>query len=757
MKRRKLSNHEANSTRGLDPPSAVGPLRRYISRARKTKLRTSDLPKKAFEKGIYTPVGLFISVIRSTVPIAYLYILVVLLRETYLNVGAIQDAVDLHVPSAGLIARGMHVSRGMEVWACLEGLFYVLSRLKIKYLQCKDALEACLHCAPIMELHERRLVWNRMIDCESKDVVEFVTGWFFNEKLENISKYDIRDFTAWCMFEGRNQEHLASQELTQLDAFVSELEERINVQLNWRNSEQEVDGKVLRDSTTTFQFSETMDETPPTFFMNIYENYKLKYEEYREKFENTDFPSMQNVRNFMLEKTQEMNEARERTMETASKMYDKAYFSIIDEGSNMEKYIATLSYATQTFLTPNVDKRISALSHAKHATHAQLTEIWKHMCEIPLETAEFIVRRKTLLSQQMKGYQLMLERTRSMSSSVPSPQIVDLLHNITRCNDAIERIEFFAKDAFMKTTGFVTNNTIARREPQRYLNYSRDPLLGIITYPLGFHLFVLSFTDGGLWILMKMRGFKRVTKGHISYYFHPGMEFNPNNSSKPICFVHGIGLGNIVYLSLIDKLLTLGRPLFLPEIPYVTAFKSWQRSKSILSQGAVVSALTTMLANEGFLSATFVGHSYGTSWLSYMCKIAPSVVDRLIFIDPICFCLHRHFLTESFVYKQGDPGCTGYLVITDVIVNWTIQRCFPWARIALFVEDIKKPTTVFLSGADLTVPTQCVLRYLLKKGAVVGAGAIDDRLRVEVFPDEEHGGWVGKSVLMDKIVSAVER
>merc|ERR1712232_330242 len=204
------------------------------------------------------------------------------------------------------------------------------------------------------------------------------------------------------------------------------------------------------------------------------------------------------------------------------------------------------------------------------------------------------------------------------------------MHNITRCTNAIERIEFHARDAFMKTTGFVTNNAIAKREPQRYLNYSRDPLLGIITYPLGLHLFAISVMDGGLWVLMKMRGFKRVTNSHISYYFHPGMDSNPNTSSQPICFVHGIGLGNIYYISLIDKLLALGRPLFLPEIPYVTAFKNWQRSKSVLSQGAVVSALTTMLATEGFLSATFVGHSYGTSWLSYMCKIAPTVVHNLV-------------------------------------------------------------------------------------------------------------------------------
>jgi hypothetical protein len=58
----------------------------------------------------------------------------------------------------------------------------------------------------------------------------FLRGWFFGEPpVESISRYDIRDFLAWSMFENRNLEHLTSTEWEQLEDFVTELEYRISL------------------------------------------------------------------------------------------------------------------------------------------------------------------------------------------------------------------------------------------------------------------------------------------------------------------------------------------------------------------------------------------------------------------------------------------------------------------------------------------------------------------------------------------------
>lgn len=118
-----------------------------------------------------------------------------------------------------------------------------------------------------------------------------------------------------------------------------------------------------------------------------------------------------------------------------------------------------------------------------------------------------------------------------------------------------------------------------------------------------------------------------------------------------------------------------------------------------------------MLAFHGFSKGTFIGHSYGTSWLSYVCKYAPSAAAALLFLDPICFCLHNPRLTTSFVYRRPDPGTIAFTIRTDMMVNWTIQRAFPWAWISLYLDQIHVPCTVFIGDKDVLVPSEKVEQY----------------------------------------------
>lgn len=291
--------------------------------------------------------------------------------------------------------------------------------------------------------------------------------------------------------------------------------------------------------------------------------------------------------------------------------------------------------------------------------------------------------------------------------------------------------------------------------------------------------------------MMKRRGFERKTVGQVSYYYHPGsnnknmdgtehnIHFNDTSSSfeeepteKPIIFIHGIGVGLIYYIPLIDRLLELGRPLFLPEIPYVTGFHTWLGPSSVLSPGAVSSTITVMIASHGFLKGCFVGHSYGTSWLSYMCKYSPNAVDNVIFLDPICFSLHMSFLTKQFVYHKPDPGSVSNFVRTDVIINWTIQRGFPWTRISLFLEDIPPGSKCFvlLSEKDALIPVDNVEKYLREKGCVTmceSTDSFEEQFRKSMdsddilgasytFRDVGHGDWVANSRMLDMIAFVAE-
>ncbi len=90
------------------------------------------------------------------------------------------------------------------------------------------------------------------------------------------------------------------------------------------------------------------------------------------------------------------------------------------------------------------------------------------------------------------------------------------------------------------------------------------------------------------------------------------------------------------------------------------------------------------------------------------------------------------------------------MVKTDVLINWTIQRSFPWSRIVLFVEDIPRdiPCSIYISENDVLIPAEAVLRYLKFKGAHIRD--YDDAtfehfsqgpINVTILRNQAHGDW----------------
>lgn len=321
-----------------------------------------------------------------------------------------------------------------------------------------------------------------------------------------------------------------------------------------------------------FRFSVDIQREEPRFFSNLYESYKERYERYRSMIENADFHPVQDFRNILAETAQQAEES-------AQMMYE----TIIQPGSNIDKHLSALSQATTS----------------------QLTEAWNSFKDLRgrIDTANFLSERRNSLMEQLRGNRAMLSRMREMAHAVPSKQMAALLRKITECYDALEGIEQKASGQFtkfVKATGALAdrgNALFQRKEPQRYAKYSADPLLGIATYPLGFHLFVLGASEIPLRIMLKNRGFKKRCVGPVVYYHYPGSPDAAKeirgNKKVPIVFVHGIGIGIIAYVQLIDYFLKTGRPILLPEIPYVSGFRPWQGPNSVLSPAVVASTVGT--------------------------------------------------------------------------------------------------------------------------------------------------------------------
>ena len=214
-------------------------LSRYFSRRHEQNAALKEnllfINPSAHEKfiGIYSPVGAFWGFVFLTIPAAYMYIALVVLRELCRTFPvSIFHPLQRYASWLAYIVTALNnVSRWVEIWCCLETVFFIGLKLHIKWLQTRDPLEASLSAAPMMDLLDRSVLWDRMMECEVSDPISFLRGWFFDQPLDNISKYDVRDFLAWSLFEGRHQEHLTDAELRQMERFVEEVEHRISLSL----------------------------------------------------------------------------------------------------------------------------------------------------------------------------------------------------------------------------------------------------------------------------------------------------------------------------------------------------------------------------------------------------------------------------------------------------------------------------------------------------------------------------------------------
>ena len=197
--------------------------------------------------GYLSPWALLWFFLFSVAPFAYIYIGLMVLRDLCIYFpDSFHQLLLRYVPLLAYLANLMNSSsKVMEVWCVIEALFYIGLKLKIRYLQNKDPLEASLSAAPMLDPDDRRILWDRMIDSEKHDPVSWITGWFFDENIDNITRYDIFDFVCWSMFDGRNQEHLTLEEERELEDFIDELEMIVSLHLYGTKDEAENEEEIF--------------------------------------------------------------------------------------------------------------------------------------------------------------------------------------------------------------------------------------------------------------------------------------------------------------------------------------------------------------------------------------------------------------------------------------------------------------------------------------------------------------------------------
>ena len=180
------STPSASSSSSFQPQS---PLAQYFTRKQSTRITTNDLPMEANAIGLFSPMGIFFSCVKLTVPLAYIYIALILWRElcfAFPEVMLESNFMSKYVSVGVWLARTMRSSSfTVEVWAVIEGIFYIVLWLHRYWLNSLDTLELSLRAAPMLEICERLELWELMMDRLVHQPIYYL--WFFYSVYDSSS------------------------------------------------------------------------------------------------------------------------------------------------------------------------------------------------------------------------------------------------------------------------------------------------------------------------------------------------------------------------------------------------------------------------------------------------------------------------------------------------------------------------------------------------------------------------------------------
>jgi len=183
---------------------------------------------------------------------------------------------------------------------------------------------------------------------------------------------------------------------------------------------------------------------------------------------------------------------------------------------------------------------------------------------------------------------------------------------------------------------------------------------------------------------------------------------------QPIIFVHGIGVGLIVYLNFIKKaLLNNDCPVVCIELPFISNCIA----PHVPTMHQQLQSVEELLERWDFKSPVFIGHSYGTVLLSWVAQKIPSKVGGLVFIDPVVFLLYLNDVLFNFLYKNEGKSIATHLIGSELFVNKALRRHFWWTRNVLWASDLQEqniPSLVCLSERDEIGPSSAVYRHILE-------------------------------------------
>lgn len=268
-----------------------------------------------------------------------------------------------------------------------------------------------------------------------------------------------------------------------------------------------------------------------------------------------------------------------------------------------------------------------------------------------------------------------------------------------------------------------------------------DPVV-IHHRPLMFYV-VIAFLRLSHEFFLYLTGFRRDQAGSVTYWYRPS---TTSETAQPLVFVHGLGIGLSQYFLLIYSLVQLSKPLFLVEINSV----SCRLVEECVPMEQVVPSLEEMISRHGFSQAVWIGHSYGSVYVSWMLRQSPKSVAKAVLLDPVVLLLNLPAVCYNFVYRVPrsiiEAG-VHYFASRELHISKSMSRHFHWIQNIVWSEDISCPTLVVLSERDSITNAPAIRRYLEKSA--------NPNIEIEWLSGLNHAGFLFVPRALKRVVARI--
>ncbi|KAM3576717.1 hypothetical protein VYU27_001312 [Nannochloropsis oceanica] len=229
--------------------------------------------------------------------------------------------------------------------------------------------------------------------------------------------------------------------------------------------------------------------------------------------------------------------------------------------------------------------------------------------------------------------------------------------------------------------------------------------------PLLFYAVLTVIQVLGHGVLMLL-GFTRHEVNGIAYWYRSRVKDVPagEQASLPMIFFHGISPGLNLYL-LVIHILSKGRKVVLMEVPHIAMCLNFKAKRL----GDMVKTVEIIAKRHRMPHFAVAGHSFGSLCAAWVTKHLKHNVRQLILLDPVSLLLGLPDVCYNFLHKR--PRTIMEYILhyggsTEITIHHTLRRQFWWYEGQLFLDAIKCPVFIGLSGNDEIVPSPVLKVYI---------------------------------------------